>query len=50
MLADLPHYNHKNPKFLNQMFCKAQVRLCEAYRAGYSSHDDEKSESVFCWK
>lgn len=50
MLADVPYYNYKNPKCLNQVVCKAQIRLCEAYRAGYVSHNGENSESVICWK
>ena len=48
MLADAPYYYYyyyyyKNPKFLNQVFLKAQIRLCEAYRADYISHNDENS-------
>ena len=35
MLADVSYYNYKNPKLFNQVFSKAQIRLCEAYRADY---------------
>jgi hypothetical protein len=50
MLADVPYYNYKNPKFLNQVVCKAQIRFCEAYRVDYINHNGENCESVICWK
>jgi hypothetical protein len=44
MLADVPYYTRnykKKIKNLNQVFCKAQIKLCDAYRADYISHNGE---------
>jgi hypothetical protein len=51
MLADVPYYNYKYPNILNQVFSKAQIRLCEAYRADYILATAVKiSKSFIYWE